>query len=118
MRKMINLALDGIVSFSTVPLRLVSLVGALAAGLAMVGIVYALVMRLFTRVWVEGWTLLFTGMLFLGGLQLISLVILGEYVGRIYTESKRRPLFLVQEFLGDEPAEPQVVATSAEESAR
>ncbi|MBZ5567242.1 MAG: glycosyltransferase family 2 protein [Acidobacteriia bacterium] len=118
MRKMLNLALDGIVSFSTMPLRLVTLVGALAAALAGLGIVYALVLRLFTNVWVEGWTLLFTGMLFLGGLQLLSLGIVGEYIGRIYTECKRRPLFLVQEFLGDEAEEPQAVVTSATESAR
>jgi dolichol-phosphate mannosyltransferase len=105
MGKMLNLALDGIVSFSTVPLRVVSLVGALAASLAVFGILYALILRLFTRVWVPGWTLLFTGILFLGGLQLLSLGIVGEYIGRIYTECKRRPLFLVQEFLTEEDEE-------------
>jgi dolichol-phosphate mannosyltransferase len=64
------------------------------------GIVYALTLRLFTDVWVTGWTLLFIGMLFLGGVQLLFLGIIGEYLGRVYGEVKRRPLYLVKERLG------------------
>jgi dolichol-phosphate mannosyltransferase len=73
--------------------------GLLAAVLAAIGILYALVLRLFTSIWVEGWTLLFIAMLFLGGVQMLSLGIVGEYIGRIYTEVKQRPLFLVREVL-------------------
>jgi glycosyltransferase involved in cell wall biosynthesis len=98
-RKMVKLALDGMLSFSTVPLRMVSFIGVAAATLAFFGILYALGLRLFTNIWVPGWTLLFIGMLFLGGMQMLSLGVLGEYVGRIYTEAKGRPLFLVQEIL-------------------
>ena len=67
--------------------------------IAGLGILYALVLRLFTRIWVPGWTLLFIAMLFLGGVQMLSLGIVGEYIGRIYTEVKQRPLYLVREVL-------------------
>ena len=97
--KMINLALDGIVSFSTVPLRLVTLVGFVTAAIAFVGILYSVAVRLFTHEWVRGWFTLFIGILFLGALQMISLGIVGEYIGRIYTEVKQRPLYLISELL-------------------
>ncbi len=99
LRKMIALALDGIVSFSTVPLRLVTIMGFMAAGLALVGIVYSLVVRLFTHTWVQGWAISFIGMLFMSGAQMLCIGILGEYIGRIYTESKQRPLYLLRNVL-------------------
>ena len=97
--KMMKFALDGVTSFSTVPLRLATWIGFVIAGSASVGIVYALVARLFTKNWVSGWAGLFISVLFLGGVQLIFLGVIGEYIGRIYTESKRRPLYLVAEHL-------------------
>jgi len=99
LRKMIGLALDGIVSFSTVPLRLVTIMGFVAAGVALLGIVYSLVVRLFTHTWVQGWAISFIGMLFMSGAQMLCIGILGEYIGRIYTESKQRPLYLLREVL-------------------
>lgn len=99
LRKMLNLALDGIASFSAVPLRFVSVIGFLAALLSLLGIIYALVVRLFTHHWVAGWAISFVGMLFLGGLQMMSLGVLGEYVGRIYSETKQRPLYLARSVL-------------------
>ena len=95
--KMLALAFDGIVSFSVVPLRLVTLIGFVSAALAFLGIVYSLIVRLFTHSYVEGWAISFIGMLFMSGVQLLSLGILGEYIGRIYTESKQRPLFLLRD---------------------
>ncbi|HYG69600.1 MAG TPA: hypothetical protein VD838_18135, partial [Anaeromyxobacteraceae bacterium] len=74
--------------------------GMIAASVALLGIVYALVLRLFTNVWVEGWTALMIAVLFMGGVQLICVGILGEYVGRIYNEVKHRPLYVVQEYVG------------------
>ncbi len=97
LKKMMALAIDGIVSFSTLPLRFVTLIGFLSAALAFFGIVYSLGVRLFTHEWVRGWAISFIGMLFMSGVQLLSLGILGEYVARIYTESKQRPLFLLHE---------------------
>ncbi len=102
--KMVNLAFDGIFSFSTVPLRMLTYLGLLAACLAFAGVVWALFVRLFTHHWVQGWATLFIGMLFLSGLQMISLGIMGEYLGRIYTEVKQRPLFVVAEILRHEQA--------------
>ncbi len=100
LRKMLRFAVDGIVSFSLAPLRLATWLGLLAAGLALAGIVYAVALRLLTDAWVSGWTSLFIAILFMGGVQLVLLGILGEYVGRIYGEVKRRPLYLVKERLG------------------
>lgn len=100
LRKMFRFATDGILSFSSVPLQLSVGLGLLSAALALIGIVYALVLRIFTDIWVEGWTALMIAVLFIGGVQLISVGILGAYVGRIYNEIKRRPLYVVQERLG------------------
>ena len=99
LRRMMALALDGIVSFSTVPLRFVTLIGFLSAAAAFVGIAYSLIVRIFTSSWVAGWAISFIGMLFMSGVQMLCIGILGEYIGRIYTETKQRPLFLVREIL-------------------
>ncbi len=103
LRKMIRFATDGILSFSTKPLQMSITLGLVAATLAMSGIVYALFLRVFTNIWVEGWTALMIAVLFIGGVQLICVGILGEYVGRIYNEVKRRPLYVVQEHVGAQP---------------
>ena len=100
LRKLLRLAADGILSFSLAPLRLATWVGFLVSGLALLGVVYAVALRLLTEVWVPGWTLLFSAVLFLGGVQLVVLGIVGEYLGRIYGEVKRRPLYLIKERLG------------------
>jgi len=100
--KMLRFAFDGIASFSVTPLRVATFAGFAVSGLAVLGIVYALALRIFTNIWVTGWTALFIVVLFMGGVQLISLGIVGEYVGRIYGEAKRRPLYLVQHRLGFE----------------
>ncbi len=97
--KMLNLALDGIFSFSTVPLRMLTLIGFAAAALSFVGILWALEVRILTRHWVAGWATLFVVILLLSGLQMISLGVIGEYLGRVYTEVKQRPLFIVASIL-------------------
>ena len=105
LKKMLRLAVDSILSFSLAPLRMATWCGFLAAWLALSGIVYAAVLRVFTNVWVTGWTLLFIAILFLGGVQLVLIGVLGEYLGRIYAEVKQRPLYLVKERVGFEPAD-------------
>jgi dolichol-phosphate mannosyltransferase len=100
LRKMIHFASDGIISFSLVPLKLAIWTGFLAIWIAVAGIIVAIVDRLMDKNLIRGWASLFVAVLFMGGVQLISLGILGEYLGRIYTEVKRRPLFVVQERLG------------------
>ncbi|TMV10038.1 glycosyltransferase family 2 protein [Ruegeria sediminis] len=119
LRKMIQFASDGIVSFSSKPLRLATNLGLLASGLAIVGIFYALAMRIFTSIWVEGWTALMIAVLFIGGVQLISLGVIGEYIGRVYEETKKRPLYIVRERIGfpDAAAEQDAAKTPAESGA-
>ncbi|OQK16714.1 glycosyltransferase [Methyloprofundus sedimenti] len=106
LRKMLRFATDGILSFSTKPLQISIGLGMLAACIALGGIIYAIGMRLFTDTWVEGWTALMIAILFLGGVQLICVGILGEYIGRIYNEVKQRPLYIVKEYLGFSNEEP------------
>ena len=108
-KEMVRIAADSVLSFSSLPLRLAIHVGLLAAGFALLGVACAVAIRLLTGVWVAGWALLFIGVLFQGGVQLVALGILGEYVGRIYNEVKRRPLYLVRERRGfaSRPGEPE-----------
>ncbi|GAB5470111.1 MAG: glycosyltransferase family 2 protein [Rhodospirillales bacterium] len=100
LKKMLRFATDGLLSFSLVPLRCATLVGLTVAGFALLGIFYALVLRVFTSDWVAGWTLLFIAVLFIGGVQIAFLGVIGEYVGRIYGEAKRRPLYLLKQRSG------------------
>ena len=99
LRKMIRFSLDGILSFSTKPLRIAMTLGMASSLLALAGIAYVLYVRLFTHSWVEGWAGMLCSILFLGGVQLIAIGILGEYVGRIYNASKRRPLYFIDEVI-------------------
>jgi glycosyltransferase involved in cell wall biosynthesis len=103
LRKMLRFALDGIVSFSAQPLRLATWCGALVSTMAVVGIIYAIAMRVFTDHWVSGWTFMVVAMLFLGGIQLLFLGVIGEYIARIYQQGKERPLYLVSHSTGFEP---------------
>ncbi|NCO89183.1 glycosyltransferase family 2 protein [Candidatus Roizmanbacteria bacterium] len=96
--KMLNFALEGIVSFSTKPLLLASYLGFITGSIGFLGIIYAIVGKLFfTGYWVTGWTALFVGIMFLGGVQLITIGIIGEYIGKIYQEVQKKPLFLIKE---------------------
>ncbi len=95
-----NLALEGITSFSTVPLRMATYVGVLTA---LVAFGWGLWIIARTVLWgdpVQGWPSLMTVVLFLGGVQLVALGIIGEYLGRLYVEAKQRPLYLVSEAVG------------------
>jgi len=98
--RMLRFAIDGIASFSALPLRMATWLGFSASVVAVGLIFYAIFVHAFSQRWVTGWTSLFIAVLFVGGIQLICLGIVGEYVGRIYSEAKQRPLYLVQEILG------------------
>ncbi|HVZ27101.1 MAG TPA: glycosyltransferase family 2 protein [Rhizomicrobium sp.] len=104
LHRMVALAFDGMLSFSSKPLRVATGFGLFCSFLALLGILYALALRLFTDVWVEGWTLLFIAVMFIGGVQLICFGLLGEYVGRIYGEIKRRPLYIIDEKINFPPS--------------
>ena len=101
LKKMINFATDGIVSFSAVPLRLTLNIGFAVSVLTFVAGVLAIVFKLTGVYTVPGWASIVFGVAFLGGMQLTVLGVVGEYIARIYDEVKHRPLYLVSEELGD-----------------
>ncbi len=94
--KMIKFAIDGITSFSSVPLRLATWLGYFTSFLAFLYLLSVFIQKVlgFT---VQGWATIMVGMLFLGGVQLICLGIIGEYIGRIFNETKQRPMYVIEE---------------------
>ena len=104
-RKMLRFAVDAITSFSHVPLQLATWLGFLTSLFAFAYIVVVIVLKFVGISW-PGYTSLMAAILFLGGVQLVMIGLLGEYLGRVYDEVKGRPLYLVQETVGD-PASPR-----------
>lgn len=98
--KLWTLAIDGITSASTVPLRIWSYLGAFVALGALGYAIYIVIRTLTSGIEVPGYASMMVAVLFLGGLQLLSLGVLGEYVGRILTETKGRPLYVIREEIG------------------
>ena len=99
-RKLFGLAINGITSFSTAPLRISTYIGIIISVYAFCHLAYFLIKTLIFGDEVHGFPTLVILILFLGGVQLLSLGIIGEYVGRIYNESKHRPVYVVQEYEG------------------
>ena len=104
LKKMLKFAMDGITSFSYFPLQLATYIGFVAALLAVFGIIVTIILRLSGSHAFLGQATTLVSVLFLGGVQLICLGILGEYLGRIYDEVKGRPLYIVREALGFDEA--------------
>jgi glycosyltransferase involved in cell wall biosynthesis len=104
--KLWNFALEGITSFSTVPLRVATYVGFLSALVVFISALYFFIKTALWGDMVQGFPTLIEVVLLLGGLQLMAIGIVGEYVGRIYLESKRRPLYLLDSFKPAEPKSP------------
>lgn len=117
--KLWNFALDGITSFTTLPLKLASYIGVL---LAFGSFVYGAYVVVKTLLWgdpVPGYPSLMTVILFIGGIQLMFLGVLGEYLGRMFDETKRRPLYLIQEHVrGSENERKNSVIAAARESVK
>ena len=106
LKKMLAFAIDGITSFSVKPLRLITTVGLVIFVLSLFMLLYALVSWI-TGHTVSGWTSTLASIWMIGGIQLLSLGVIGEYVGKIYNETKRRPRFIIDRYLneaGDDPA--------------
>ena len=97
LRDLCAYAIDGLLSFTTAPLRLATIIGLLASLLAAIYLVVQIFQRLYFGVDVPGYATLVVLILFFGGLQMVLLGILGEYLGRLYIESKRRPIYLVKQ---------------------
>ena len=94
--KMVSLAVDGVTSFSVRPLRLITVLGMIVALLSFIGIIYVLV-SVITGYYVDGWASTTCIICFVSGIQMISLGVIGEYVGKIYLETKHRPRYFVAE---------------------
>jgi dolichol-phosphate mannosyltransferase len=112
-RKLVNLASDGIFSFSTAPLTLVAQVGMWISAISFIGILWVLITKIFSEFFsrrgfppVQGFTTIVILILFLGGIQMMSLGVIGEYIGRIYDEVKRRPPWVIQKSAGIESKVP------------
>jgi glycosyltransferase involved in cell wall biosynthesis len=98
LKKMLAFALDGITSFSVTPIRFVTLSGILLFLLSLIAGCYTLVSKWFGTA-VSGWSSLMLSLWFIGGIQLLALGLIGEYIGKIYREVKRRPLYIVEKEL-------------------
>lgn len=94
-QKMLRFAINGITSFSVMPLKMVTTLGFWISGLAFVYMGYSLYSYLFLKNVISGWTSLMISILFLGGIQLIAIGVLGEYISKIFIESKNRPRYIV-----------------------
>lgn len=97
LKKMINFALDGITSFSVKPIRFITILGFLISLISVVMFVYTIVRHVLGYT-IVGWSSIIISLWFLGGIQILSLGVIGEYIGKIYMESKKRPRFIIEEY--------------------
>lgn len=97
LKKMIRLALDGITAFSDKPLKMASAIGIISAIISLLAIIYALLSHFIFDSAVSGWTSLIISVLFIGGVQLITIGIIGEYIARINNDVRNRPLYIIDE---------------------
>lgn len=98
--KMLKLSMDALTSFSYIPLKFASTLGLMTAFLSFIGIIYALIEKIFfPETTVSGWTFSIIAIFFIGSIQLIVLGIIGEYIGRIYTEAQGRPLYIIRSMI-------------------
>ncbi len=95
--KLWNLALDGVTSFSTIPLKIWTYLGSFIAFLSFLFAIKVIVEKVFLGIQVSGYASMMVAILFFGGVQLISIGVLGEYLGRIYLETKKRPRYIINE---------------------
>ncbi|NLC79459.1 MAG: glycosyltransferase, partial [Ruminococcaceae bacterium] len=99
-KKMLSFAWDGITSFSVKPIKIIIGLGIFVCFISVAGLVYILVSYLLGHT-VQGWTSMMMSIWLLGGIQLLSLGIIGEYIGKIYSETKGRPRYIIEEFIND-----------------
>lgn len=99
LNKMLGLAFDGITSLSIKPIRMITLLGILSSCFSFIMIIYAFYAH-FAKVTIPGWTSILCIVCLMGGIQLISLGVIGEYVGKIYMETKKRPRYILDQKVG------------------
>jgi glycosyltransferase involved in cell wall biosynthesis len=96
LKKMLKFAFDAITSFSTLPLKLMIYTGFFASFIGLLGMLYIVYVKLFTAQAITGWSSIMITILLMGGIQLMTIGIMGEYIGRISEESKKRPLYIIE----------------------
>ncbi|MDE6310850.1 MAG: glycosyltransferase family 2 protein [Muribaculaceae bacterium] len=101
LRGLINLAIEGVTCFTTTPLRMASILGFIVSFVALIYLVFILFKTIFWGESVRGFPTLMCAILFLGGVQLIAIGIIGEYIGRIFNETKHRPVYIVESYNGE-----------------
>ena len=101
LKKMLAFAMEGITSLSIKPIRMITTLGVLIFCVSIIMLIYSLV-RYFSGATIEGWTSTAVSIWAIGGLQLLGIGVVGEYIGKIYLETKHRPKFIVETYLGDE----------------
>lgn len=98
LKKMFAFAIDGITSFSVKPIRLITSLGFIIFALSLVMLIYSIIIKIFGHA-DSGWASIICSIWMIGGIQLLSLGIIGEYIGKIYNETKSRPRFIIEEFI-------------------
>ncbi len=101
LKKMISFAIDGITSFSIKPIKMITSLGVIFVLVSGIMLIYSL-LSYFTGHSVSGWASLITSIWALGGLQLLAIGIIGEYIGKVFLETKKRPRYIIEEFLDDD----------------
>ena len=101
-RKLFNYGLDGIVGFSTKPLRFATVLGLLTSVASLIYLIAVVLEKLFTGIDIPGYATIIILILFLGGTQLFCIGLIGEYVGRIFEQSKHRPIYIAKEILSED----------------
>ena len=104
LKKMLSFAWDGITSFSIKPIRIITGLGFLIFILSLVALIYALIVNLMGKT-VSGWTSMTASIWMIGGIQLLSIGVIGEYIGKIYNETKQRPRYIISDKLIDKEEE-------------
>jgi glycosyltransferase involved in cell wall biosynthesis len=99
LKKMLALAVDGVTSFTAFPLRLIAMLGLIVSAVSVGMVIWVLWVKFFTNAAIPGWASSVIPVYFLGGIQLLSIGVLGEYVAKIYFETKRRPKYFIEEAL-------------------
>jgi len=100
LKRLVNLALDGLISFSNAPLRLSIYIGLVTAAISFLIAAYVIYAKIFTNQAILGWASTIVAITFIGGMVLLTLGVIGEYIGRIYDEVKQRPIYIIKDKVG------------------
>ena len=99
--KLMKYAFEGIVAFSTFPLRIATYIGGIFSALSLIYMIVVVIQKLFFGIEIPGYPTLVVLILLVGGIQMLLLGIIGQYIAKIYIEGKKRPIYIMKEYMGD-----------------